>query len=69
MANKPPPAPPASLFGPAPSRDDAPATRPSQARTVRVSAVREAVNSGQYVIDKDAVARNLVDEELGSKVK
>lgn len=74
MAKTPPPddrdPPPALFFGPAPSRADGDAqpVTPSQARTARVTAVRVAVNSGTYVIDKDAVARNLVDEELGSKV-
>jgi hypothetical protein len=78
MARKPPSdhddhdEPPAALFGPAPrlhDREDEPELTDSQKRTARVSAVRVAVISGQYVIDRDAVARNLVDEELAPKVK
>ena len=64
---------PAVLIGPAPRLADEPNLTDSQKRTAahqkRVTAVRVAVNSGQYVIDRDAVARNLVDEELGPKVK
>ena len=60
---------PPAVFGPAPRQTDEASLSDSQKRTARVTAVRVAVNSGQYVIDRDKVARNLVDEELGPKVK
>jgi hypothetical protein len=72
MAHKPPDddlSLPALLFGPAPRQSDETNLSDSQKRTARLSRVRIAVNSGHYAIDRDAVARNLVDEELAPKVK
>jgi anti-sigma28 factor (negative regulator of flagellin synthesis) len=47
--------------GPAPSREEPPK---DAARSAKVTAVRVAIQTGQYVIDKDAVADNLVTREL-----
>jgi hypothetical protein len=47
--------------GPAPRRDDGPV---ADARSARVTAVRAAVQTGQYVIDRDRVADNIVTREL-----
>ncbi len=75
MSRRAPDRPPAAhagirSVGPAPRRAERPVDPAvSAARSARVTAVRVAVQSGQYVIDKDAVAKNLVDGELSARVK
>jgi anti-sigma28 factor (negative regulator of flagellin synthesis) len=49
--------------GPAPRREDVPA-KEKDLRSAKITAVRVAVQTGSYVIDKDAVAENIVTREL-----